>query len=120
MVELTVEAPENSQNIIGVSTIRAPLENVYVIGDSSSATNGLALGAIWNANFVVKNLQRRMKKKPRKAYKDHRPLSVIPCGKNWAVAEYGRLTIPGYLASRLRKIADLVGYMDIMGQVREL
>ncbi|MCA9324427.1 winged helix-turn-helix transcriptional regulator [Candidatus Saccharibacteria bacterium] len=54
------------------------------------------------------------------SYLDHRPISVIPCGKNWAVAEYGRLTIPGYLASRLRKIADLVGYMDIMGQVREL
>lgn len=110
----------NERHLVKVNKRLEALENVYVIGDSSSATNGLALGAIWNANFVAKDLLRRTKKKPRKAYKDHKPISVIPCGKNWAVAEYSGITISGYIASRLRKIADFVGYMDIMGPLRAL
>ena len=89
--------------------------SVYVIGDNAlTPFSGLAQTALYDADFVARNIQRQLSHlKPRK-YKPRRPPVVVPVGKDWAIFEYGKLTFGGRLGSWVRRAADLIGYMDIL------
>jgi len=49
----------------------------------------------------------------RPAYHPVAPISVIPVGENWAVAEWRGHAIYGFVGFVLRRLADLAGYSDI-------
>lgn len=87
---------------------------VYVMGDNAATEfGGLAQTAINDANFVSKDLVARLTKRTRPIYNPKRPVTVTPVGEKWAIAEYKKLHLPGRLGWALRRIADLIGYMDI-------
>lgn len=89
-------------------------ENVYVIGDNAATPySGLALTAINDADYVALDIARVYAQRDRPAYVPIPPISVIPVGEKWAVAEWKGHAIYGVVGAFLRRMADLVGYADI-------
>lgn len=90
-------------------------EDIYVIGDNAATPfTGLAQTALHDALFVSSNIARAKAKKPLKEYKAVMPPVVVPVGENWAVFEWRKLRLSGWIASIIRRMADLVGYSDIL------
>jgi NADH:ubiquinone reductase (H+-translocating) len=87
---------------------------VYVIGDNAiTPYAGLAQTAIHNADYVAADIWRRHRRAARPAYRPFPPANVIPVGRHWAVAQWGPITVYGYLGYMVRRVADLIGYADI-------
>lgn len=90
-------------------------KDVYVIGDNAATQfTGLAQTALHDALFVAKNIQRTKNKKPLEKYQAVMPPVVVPVGENWAVFEWRKIRLAGWLASIIRRMADLMGYSDIL------
>ncbi|MCA9347216.1 FAD-dependent oxidoreductase [Candidatus Saccharibacteria bacterium] len=95
--------------------------SIYVMGDNADTKfSGLAYTAVKDADFVAKDIKRRLKHKKRRAHKDHRPIQIVPAGKGWAVLQYGWFVISGKPAAFMRRIADIIGYTDVMGLLKSL
>lgn len=106
---------------VKVSKHLEALPNVYVIGDNASTPHsGLALTAIRHANYVAKDISRRLAHKDRKTQKDSKPAQVIPVGNRWAIMQYGSISVHGRLIALVRKLADFIGYGDVLGNLRAL
>lgn len=89
--------------------------NVYVIGDNAlTPYSGLAQTALKDAQFIADHLKRVTYNLPLKRYKPRKPPVVIPVGENWAIFEWGPLCFGGFIASLLRRAADLIGYHDLL------
>lgn len=89
-------------------------DGVYVIGDNAATPySGLAQTAINDADYVALDIARVYAKRDRPAYVPIPPISVIPVGENWAVAEWKGHAVYGLLGFILRRLGDLVGYADI-------
>jgi NADH dehydrogenase len=94
---------------------------LYVCGDNvSTPFSGLAQTAIWHANFIAKDIKARLKSKKRKNQKDSYPITVIPIGNAYSILRYRNLVLHGRYISLIRRIADIIGYTDIMGPLRAL
>lgn len=91
--------------------------HTYVIGDNAATPySGLALTAVHNAQFVAKDIKRRISKRTRPAkYTPFKPATVVPVGSGWAIMQWRFITISGWAGALLRSAADFVGYMDILG-----
>ena len=90
-------------------------EDVYVIGDNAATQyTGLAQTALHDALFVTGNIRRAKNKQPLKEYRAVMPPVVVPVGEDWAVFEWRKLRLSGWLASIIRRMADLMGYSDIL------
>jgi len=88
---------------------------LYIIGDNASTPySGLAQTALHDAIFVTDNLYRRKRKYVQKKYKPVMPPVVVPVGHGWAIFEWHGITLSGRLAAGLRRMADLIGYRDIL------
>ncbi len=95
--------------------------HVFVAGDNASTKyGGLALTAVHNATAIAHNIRRLSSGKKARAYKPLKPISAVPLGRNRAIIQYGPFTFDGVLGGVIRRIADLVGYADIMGYVPAL
>lgn len=89
--------------------------NVYVIGDNAATPyTGLAQTALHDAIFVTKNLGRLHHHKQRVPYKAVMPPVVVPVGDNWAIFEWKKLRLSGWIASWIRRAADFIGYHDVL------
>lgn len=87
---------------------------VYVIGDNADTPfSGYAQTAIRDAQFVATDVWRTFRGHHRPSYRPVHPVDVIPVGRHWAAARWGRLEMYGYAGYILRRLADLVGYADI-------
>jgi NADH dehydrogenase len=91
--------------------------HTYVVGDNAATEfSGLALTAVHNAQYVAKDIKRKLHGLPRiKAYKPLKPATVVPIGSHWAIMQYRSIVISGFLGAMLRSAADFVGYMDVLG-----
>lgn len=90
-------------------------KGLYVIGDNANTPySGLAQTALHDALFVANNLKRRQNNQKPKKYKAVMPPVVVPVGHSWAVFEWHGITLSGRLAAGLRRMADLIGYRDIL------
>ncbi len=88
---------------------------IYVIGDNAfTPYSGLAQTALRDGVFVARNFKRRQANKVLKKYRPVMPPVVVPVGENWAVFEWHFLRFYGWPASVLRRVADIVGYHDIL------
>lgn len=88
---------------------------VYVIGDNASTPyTGLAQTALHDALFVAKNIKREISGQAPKKYSAVKPPVVVPVGENWAILEWHGIRISGWLGSVLRRIADFIGYNDML------
>lgn len=85
----------------------------YVIGDNANTTyTGLAQTALHDGVFVAKSIGAEVRGKALPVYRARKQPVVIPVGENWALLEYGPIRLTGFLASIIRRAADLVGYLD--------
>jgi NADH:ubiquinone reductase (H+-translocating) len=104
----------NRNGRVMVSAYLEAKDNVYVIGDNADTPYaGLALTAVRDGDFVAGDIIRARRGRPRRAYKPLAPISVIPVGEHWAVAEWRGYYIYGILGYLLRRAADLIAYSDI-------
>ena len=89
--------------------------HTYVIGDNAATPySGLAQTALHDALFVANDLERIVTKRSRPAYKPRLPVTVLPVGVSWALAEWRFVRIWGWPGHLLRRAADLIGYNDIL------
>lgn len=95
--------------------MQANAGNVYVIGDNAATPfTGLAQTALHDANFIANNLWRAHHGEPKKPYKAVKPPVVVPVGENWAIMEWGKIRLWGWLGSLIRRAADFLGYHDYL------
>lgn len=88
---------------------------VYVIGDNAATKfTGLAQTALHDAIFVAANFKRISKKQTPEKYEAIMPPVVVPVGEYWAVFEWHKIRLSGWFGSVLRKVADFMGYSDIL------
>lgn len=88
---------------------------VYIIGDNASTPySGLAQTALYDADFVARNIKRQLQHKKPRRYKPRRPPVVVPVGTGWAIFEWGPLVFGGRLGAFVRRAADFIGYADIL------
>lgn len=87
--------------------------DIYVIGDNADTPySGLAQTALYDADFVAKNLKREASGQAKVVYKPKEPIYVTPVGPHWAAVKWGKTYIFGLIGWLMRKAADLVGYHD--------
>jgi len=90
-------------------------KSVYVIGDNAATPfTGLAQTALHDALFVTENIKRKKHSLPPMKYKAIMPPVVVPVGKGWAVFEWKKIKLSGWPASLIRKVADFMGYRDVL------
>ena len=88
-------------------------DNIFVIGDNANSPySGMAQTAIYDGEFVSRNIKRRSSGKEFKSYKPKRPTTVIPVGEHWAAMVRGKLHAYGRLGWLLREAADFAGFLD--------
>lgn len=82
-------------------------DNLYVIGDNANTPySGMAQTALYDGEFVAKNLIRQQDGKDLKSYKPKKPVYVTPVGEGWAAAMWGKLEFFGMSGWLLRQAAD--------------
>jgi NADH dehydrogenase len=90
-------------------------DDVYVIGDNAlTPFTGLAQTALHDALFIAGNFKRIKHGQVLKKYKAVKPPVVVPVGNNWAVFEWHKVRMYGWLASLIRRAADFIGYSDML------
>ena len=100
----------NERGKVVVDDFLRASEHVYVIGDNAATPYaGLAQTALHDAIFVAKHL-----KGSQKRYAAKLPPTVVPVGENWAVFEWGKLHFGGWPGGIMRRLADIVGYHDVL------
>lgn len=83
-------------------------EDIYVLGDNADTPySGMAQTALYDANFVTRNLLRQQKHQKTTTYRARRPLYVITAGQKWAVVQEGKKITTGYRGWLIRRKADL-------------
>ncbi|MCA9342801.1 FAD-dependent oxidoreductase [Candidatus Saccharibacteria bacterium] len=108
-----------NRHLIKVNKHLEASHNVYVIGDNASTTHsGLAQTAIRHADYVARDIKDKLNGYDRDEHKDKKPIQVIPAGEKWAVLEYGNFVMVGRFAAFIRKMADFIGYADVLGYFR--
>lgn len=89
--------------------------HAYVIGDNALTDfSGLAQIAIKDADFVAKDILAIKHHKHRPIYSQKTPPVVIPVGDYWAIVEWKKLRISGFIGYMVRRAADMVGYLDVL------
>ncbi len=100
---------------VAVDQYMRAADDVYVIGDNAATPfTGLAQTALHDAGFVAANIKREQRGQRPKEYKAVMPPVVLPVGENWAVFEWHKLRIYGFIGSLLRRAADFIGYNDVL------
>jgi NADH dehydrogenase len=88
---------------------------VYVIGDNAATPfTGLAQTALHDAIFVAGHIMRTASNKPPRDYEAVMPPVIVPVGEFWAILEWRKIRLTGLPAAILRRIADFIGYSDIL------
>lgn len=105
----------NERGKVVVDEYMQAAENIYVIGDNAATPfTGLAQTALHDALFVARHLERKDAGKKLKKYKAVMPPVVVPVGKGWAVFEWHGLRLYGWIGALLRRVADFIGYNDML------
>lgn len=98
---------------VGVNAFLATEPDIYVLGDNANTPySGMAQTAIYDGEFVAKNLIRAYAGKTPLNYNPKKPITVIPVGPTWAVVEWGKMHFSGLVGHLLRESADLKGFHD--------
>jgi|AntRauTorcE11897_2_1112592.scaffolds.fasta_scaffold00031_11 NADH dehydrogenase len=96
-------------------------DDVYVIGDNANTKHsGTALTAIRHGTFVAKDINARIKGTHRPSDYEQSSIHIVPVGPGWAIMNYKNLAIGGIGVYWLRRIADYMGYSDVLGYYRAL
>ncbi len=100
---------------IAVDQYMRAANDVYVIGDNAATPyTGLAQTALHDAEFVAGNILREQKGSRPKEYRAVEPILIVPVGDKWSVFQWHKLRFYGWTAAVLRRMADFVGYSDML------
>jgi NADH dehydrogenase len=100
---------------VAVDQYMRAADSVYVIGDNAATLyTGLAQTALHDAKFVAANFKREQQGYRPREYKAVRPIVIVPVGERWSVFEWYGIRLYGWMAAVLRRIADFVGYTDML------
>ncbi len=89
-------------------------QNIFVIGDNANTPfSGMAQTALYDGEFVARNIDRITNGAMPESYIPKQPISVIPVGPHWASVEWGKRTFSGWTGWMLRSFADLIGFHDL-------
>ncbi|HYH74753.1 MAG TPA: FAD-dependent oxidoreductase [Candidatus Saccharimonadales bacterium] len=89
-------------------------DGVYVIGDNADTKyGGVAQTALYDALFVVDNLEREARGDLMRKYEPKQPIYVLPVGENWAAVQWGNRNLFGFVGYLLRNAADWIGFKDL-------
>ncbi len=95
--------------------------NIYVCGDNAATVHsGLAVTAVNHGNFMAKELTARVTGKKRPTLHEKYPVQIVPAGGRWSVLQYRRLVLSGNLMGLTRRLADIVGYTEVLGPIKAL
>jgi NADH:ubiquinone reductase (H+-translocating) len=87
--------------------------NIFILGDNANTPfSGMAQTALHDAEFVTKNLKLKAMGRDFKSYKAKKPITVIPCGPNWAAVVMGRFHFFGLIGNMLREGAEFRGFKE--------
>lgn len=105
----------NERGKVVVDEYLQAVKNIYVLGDNAATPfAGLAQIAVHDGQFVAENILRQLRGHSPHTYQASQPATVVPVGHQWAVVEWGSLSITGRVGYWMRRAADLVGYIDIL------
>ncbi len=114
----TIEGIETEKNgrVKVDEFLRAPnFSNVYFIGDSAQTPySGLAQTAIYDANYIVKNLARKIAGIDMMVYKPRKVAYAVPIGKHWAALYLGSIHIFGIVAWMMREVIDFKFFLSVL------
>ena len=86
---------------------------LYVIGDNADTPySGLAQTALYDGEYVARNIKRLADGEKPIPYKAKLPVYVLPAGPKWAAVVWGNLKFYGWAGWALRKAADFVAFND--------
>ena len=89
--------------------------STYVIGDNAGTPySGMAQTALRDGVFVANDVKRVHFRRARKPYRSILPPVVIPVGRHWAILEWHGIRVTGLIGNSIRRVADLIGYYDIL------
>jgi len=90
-------------------------KHLWVLGDNAATKwSGLAQIALHDAKFVAGNIRRAQDGRKLKKYHVGTPQVVIPIGHGWSVYNWKKLTFTGWIGNIPRRVADFIGYTDIL------
>jgi len=90
-------------------------KHLWVIGDNAATQwSGLAQNALRDAKFVAANIRRKQDGRKLKKYKQWTPQIVVPVGEGWAIYNWKKITVTGWMGNIARRAADVIGYTDIL------
>jgi len=108
------EFPLSPRKKVEVDEFLRAGKDVFVIGDNAETVySGMAQTAIYDADFVARNLLKDAEGEPKLAYRPKKPVYVTPAGPYWAAVEWGNVHIYGKLGWLLREAGDFVAFTDI-------
>lgn len=88
--------------------------NIYVLGDNNNTMySGMAQTALYDAEFVARNIAREHEGKKPKSYKPKKPIYVLPAGPHWSAVLWRGVQIYGRTGWMLRSAADWIGFHDV-------
>lgn len=92
---------------------------IYVIGDNADTPySGVAQTALYDGQYVAKNLIRIANDKDARPYQARKPIYVFPAGPHFAATVWGPIKLYGMPSWILRRLADWVVYKDYLPFVR--
>lgn len=93
--------------------------DIYVCGDNASTPySGLAFTAVKHADYIANDLRKILLRKSRSGIKARVPIQVVPVDSKFAVLQYRKISLGGRTVGILRRMADIVGYTDVLGYLR--
>lgn len=105
----------NKRGSVLVNEYLEAAKDIFVIGDNAATKYaGLAQTAIYDGRYVADVIKSQISHQRPRLYFPKKPFSVVPLGHNWALLERGWLKVWGVPAAWIRKLADLIGYSDIV------
>lgn len=95
--------------------------NIYVCGDNAATIySGLAETAVSHADFIAKDIVAKLDHSDRPNHYEKSPIQVVPVGGKWAVLQHRSFVASGRLIIFVRRLADIVGYTNILGVVKAI
>jgi NADH dehydrogenase len=105
----------NERGFVVVNEYLEAAKGIFVVGDNAATKYaGLAQTAISGGRYVADVIAKRLSGVRPGLYFPSKPFSVVPVGHSWAMLERGWLHLSGVPAALLRKLADFVGYHDLL------
>lgn len=89
--------------------------DIYVIGDNANTPyTGTAYTALHNANYVADYLAAKAHEELIIPYRPKLFASMVPVGDNWAIVEWRKLRITGWLGACLRRLTEFRDYLYLV------